>query len=67
MLGIDSKYLLPKGWGPSSVTAAVIKEGRCDGTAEDKRLGTCLGEESHGGGRFSEIALVNERGVGKGQ
>lgn len=67
MLETNSKYSLPKGWGCSSVMAAVIKEGRCDRTVEDRRFRTCLGEDSHRGGRFYKIALLQERGVRKWQ
>lgn len=63
MLKTNSKYSLLKGWGPSSVTTAVIKEGRCDGTVEDRRFRMCLGENSHRGGRFYKITLLKERGV----
>lgn len=65
MLNINSKYLLSKGWGPSSVTTAVIKEGGCDGRTEDSKFRMCLGEDSHRGGRFKKIALLKERGVRK--
>lgn len=67
MLETNSKYSLPKGWDPSSVMTAVIKEDRCGGTIEDRRVRMRLGEDSHRSGRFYKIALLKERGVTKWQ